>query len=54
MIYCNFYHFTDGKVHLVSYESSPEGLVQSLIDRYQDENVDDILEEIWEKDKLHF
>jgi len=44
----------NGKVHLINYESSAEGLIQSWIDRFQAENVDDILEEIYEKDKPHF
>ncbi|KAG8186077.1 hypothetical protein JTE90_027071 [Oedothorax gibbosus] len=44
----------DGKVKIKSYDSTPEGMVQSWVDRFQDTSVDDILEELWEKDKQYF
>ncbi|XP_055953137.1 dipeptidyl peptidase 3-like [Argiope bruennichi] len=44
----------DGKINLKNYEPSAEGMIQSWVERFQEENVDDILEELWAKDKNHF
>ncbi|GBO16515.1 Dipeptidyl peptidase 3, partial [Araneus ventricosus] len=44
----------NGKVDLKTYEPSADGIIQSWVDRFQEENVDDILEELWAKDKHHF
>ncbi|CAL1276519.1 unnamed protein product [Larinioides sclopetarius] len=42
------------KVNLKTYEPSAEGMIQSWVDRFQEESVDDILEELWAKDKHNF
>ncbi|GBM56912.1 Dipeptidyl peptidase 3 [Araneus ventricosus] len=42
------------KVKLKTYPSTPEGMIQSWMERFQDVQVDDILEELWAKDKKHF
>ena len=39
---------------LKSYEASPEGIVQSFMDRYLGSNVDEIIEELWLQDRHHF
>lgn len=44
----------DNKVILKNYEASAEGLIQSYIDRYRDEKIGEILEKLWDKDKVHF
>nr|XP_042907944.1 dipeptidyl peptidase 3 isoform X2 [Parasteatoda tepidariorum] len=44
----------DEKVKLINYEASPEGMIQSWLDRFKNENVDDILVDIWQKDRHHF
>lgn len=44
----------DGKVHLKQYESSHEGMIKSWIDRFVDEDLDKIVEELCEKDRSHF
>ncbi|GFY75010.1 dipeptidyl peptidase 3 [Trichonephila inaurata madagascariensis] len=44
----------DGKVLLQNYKASTEGLIQSFIDRYADEEIEGILDELWDKDKIHF
>ncbi|GFY48580.1 dipeptidyl peptidase 3 [Trichonephila inaurata madagascariensis] len=41
----------DGAVKLRTYTSDTEGLVESWIDRFQDANIETILEELWEKDQ---
>ncbi|ODM98954.1 Dipeptidyl peptidase 3 [Orchesella cincta] len=43
-----------GKVQLKCYDSSPEGLIQSWIERFQDENIYEDLEYCRMKDKPHF
>ncbi|KAF8771744.1 Dipeptidyl peptidase 3 like protein [Argiope bruennichi] len=45
---------SDGEVTLKNYESSPKGLIQSYIERYQDGSIHKTLLELWEKDKCHF
>ncbi|GBN36465.1 Dipeptidyl peptidase 3 [Araneus ventricosus] len=44
----------EDKVILKNYESSPEGLIQSYVERYPDGSIHTILEELWEKDTCHF
>ncbi|GIY60093.1 dipeptidyl peptidase 3 [Caerostris darwini] len=44
----------DGKVVLKNYEPSASGMIESWVDRFQEENVDTILEELWAKDKQYF
>ncbi|KAH3854367.1 dipeptidyl peptidase 3-like [Dreissena polymorpha] len=44
----------DDNVVLKSYEASPEGIVQSFMDRYLGSNVDEIIEELWLQDRHHF
>ncbi|GFQ98082.1 dipeptidyl peptidase 3 [Trichonephila clavata] len=44
----------DDKVLLQNYEASTEGLIQSFIDRYVDEKIEGTLDELWDKDKIHF
>ncbi|GFR27660.1 dipeptidyl peptidase 3 [Trichonephila clavata] len=41
-------------VNLKNYEANVEGMIDSWIERFQDDNVDDILEELWAKDKHYF
>ncbi|XP_052269163.1 dipeptidyl peptidase 3-like isoform X2 [Dreissena polymorpha] len=41
-------------VALKSYEASPEGMVQSFMDRFLGSNVDEIIEELWLQDRHHF
>ncbi|KAG8179448.1 hypothetical protein JTE90_026341 [Oedothorax gibbosus] len=44
----------DGKVVLQTYEPSPEGLIQSFVERYNDPTIYSILDLLWEKDLQHF
>ncbi|XP_035228108.1 dipeptidyl peptidase 3-like isoform X2 [Stegodyphus dumicola] len=48
-------YIEDGKVQLRSYDLSPESLIQSFVDRFENaEEIDNILEELWAKDKPYF
>ncbi|XP_023217150.1 dipeptidyl peptidase 3-like [Centruroides sculpturatus] len=44
----------DDTVVLKSYEATPIGLIQSWIDRFKDDQLEEILIEAWQKDKKHF
>ncbi|XP_060564792.1 dipeptidyl peptidase 3-like isoform X2 [Ruditapes philippinarum] len=44
----------DGSISLASYEASPGGLIQSWVDRFPNTDVDNIIEELWSKDKPYF
>ncbi|KAL4238740.1 bifunctional diacylglycerol diphosphate phosphatase/phosphatidate phosphatase [Mactra antiquata] len=44
----------DGSVTLKDYEATSASLIQSWIDRFPSTNVDEILEELWQKDEQHF
>lgn len=44
----------DDSVVLKNYEASPVGLIQSWIDRFKDDQLEEILIEIWKKDECHF
>ncbi|XP_067143899.1 dipeptidyl peptidase 3-like isoform X1 [Centruroides vittatus] len=41
-------------VNLKNYEASPIGLIQSWVDRFKDDQLEEILIEEWQKDKCHF
>ncbi|GFU18704.1 dipeptidyl peptidase 3 [Nephila pilipes] len=41
-------------VELKNYEATAGGMIDSWIDRFQDDTVDEILEELWAKDKSYF
>ncbi|XP_055952448.1 dipeptidyl peptidase 3-like isoform X1 [Argiope bruennichi] len=47
-------YIEDDKVKLQTYPSTPEGMIQSWIMRFEKVDVDNILEELWKKDKQHF
>ncbi|XP_053404717.1 dipeptidyl peptidase 3-like isoform X2 [Mercenaria mercenaria] len=44
----------DGSIGLQSYEASPAGLIQSWVDRFPSTDVDEIIQELWQKDKPYF
>ena len=46
--------FADGEVVLKTYDATHEGLIQSFLDRFKSSDVDDILEELWEKDQKYY
>ncbi|KAG8233764.1 hypothetical protein J437_LFUL003835, partial [Ladona fulva] len=47
--------FIEGdEVKLKNYESSPEGVIQSWIDRFPDASIDEILEALYEKDICYY
>jgi dipeptidyl-peptidase-3 len=48
------YIILDGSISLASYEASPAGLIQSWVDRFPNTDVDNIIEELWNKDKPYF
>ena len=46
---------SDDDIDLVSFESTPEGLIQSFVTRFPPScGVNEELEEIWDKDACHF
>jgi len=51
-----FFPFSDGKVLLREYDSSPTGMVQSWLERFAGENeqIDDILRDLSLKDQPYF
>jgi dipeptidyl-peptidase-3 len=54
-VQCNTKLDADGSVSLVTYESSHEGLVKSWLDRFEnDDKIDTVLYDLWNKDKEFF
>lgn len=39
---------------LKKYDASVEGLINSWVERFPTADVDDMLEELWKKDAIHF
>lgn len=44
----------DGKVELKTYEGTAAGLIQSFVDRFPTTDIDDIMQELWDKEKPYF
>uniref|UniRef100_A0A2C9KUM4 dipeptidyl-peptidase III n=1 Tax=Biomphalaria glabrata TaxID=6526 RepID=A0A2C9KUM4_BIOGL len=44
-------YIEDGVVKLQSYEPSPSGLIQSFVDRFPSEDLDQVVSQLWEKEK---
>lgn len=45
---------SDGEVKLKSYDASAAGVIQSFVDRFPSTDVEDVVQELWEKDRHHF
>lgn len=46
--------FTDGKIEMVRYPPTNEGMIQSWLDRFPAPSIQNILEELWETNRKHF
>lgn len=44
----------DGEVALHEYEASAAGIIQSFVDRYNRDDVERNIRDLWEKDQVHF
>jgi dipeptidyl-peptidase-3 len=53
-VQCNTTVDADGNVQLKEYEASHEGLIQSWLERFSGDRVDEILQELWAKDRLYY
>lgn len=46
--------YGDGSIDLKSYEATPAGLIQSWVDRFPSADIDEIIYDLWQKDKPFF
>lgn len=45
---------TDDDVSLTEYEATAEGVIKSFVDRFPSHEVEDSLQQLWDKDSIHF
>lgn len=53
-VQCNTSIGSDGEVALHEYEASAAGIIQSFVDRYNRDDVERNVRDLWEKDQVHF
>ena len=46
--------FTGEKVQIVEYENTPRDLIKSFLDRFNEGDINAIIQQLWDKDAHHF